>query len=206
MEFRQLDITVIGAQGLKSVNMFSKMNLYTVVSLSGDQWTRRVTPVAKKAGKNPTWNHLISFSLPAESAVPQASLVFQIMCDRILGDRLVGQVSVPLHELLVHAPEGNSGTEHVVEYMVRTISLKTKGSLKISYKFGGEVTQAVDANVHNKADEPVMAVEDEFTNEDGDHLKEETPIEDENEFHASGAEEMEETKVEEEIQAFEDTP
>ncbi|KAK2976000.1 hypothetical protein RJ640_024761 [Escallonia rubra] len=156
MEFRPLDITVIGAQGLKRVNMFSKMNLYTLVTVSGDQRTRRVTPVAKKAGKNPTWNHRISFSLP-EYAVSQASLVFQIMCERILGDRIVGQVSVPIHELLANAPEGNSGAERVVEYMVRTISLKTKGTLEFSYKVGDKFTQAVDANVHKRANEPVMA-------------------------------------------------
>ncbi|KAK2975837.1 hypothetical protein RJ640_022854, partial [Escallonia rubra] len=45
-------------------------------------------------------------------------------------------------------------------------------------------------------------VEDEFTNEDGEHLEEETLFPDENEFHASKAKEIEETKAEQEFKAF----
>ncbi|KAK2994828.1 hypothetical protein RJ640_018810 [Escallonia rubra] len=44
--------------------------------------------------------------------------------------------------------------------------------------------------------------EDEFTNEDCEHLKEETLMQDENEFHISEAKETEETKAEQEFKAF----
>ncbi|KAK2988828.1 hypothetical protein RJ640_022539 [Escallonia rubra] len=44
---------------------------------------------------------------------------------------------------------------------------------------------------------------EEFTNKDDEHLEEETLLEDENEFHASKAEEAEEIKDEEEFKAFE---
>ncbi|KAK2993985.1 hypothetical protein RJ640_001413 [Escallonia rubra] len=44
--------------------------------------------------------------------------------------------------------------------------------------------------------------EDEFTNEDGEHLEEETLMQDKNEFHASEAKEIEETKAEQEFKAF----
>ncbi|KAK2967541.1 hypothetical protein RJ640_030412 [Escallonia rubra] len=45
--------------------------------------------------------------------------------------------------------------------------------------------------------------EDEFTNEDGEHLEEETLIQDENEFHASKSKETKETNDEAEFKAFE---
>ncbi|KAK2993308.1 hypothetical protein RJ640_006796 [Escallonia rubra] len=45
--------------------------------------------------------------------------------------------------------------------------------------------------------------EDEFTNEDGEHLEEETLMRDENEFHASKANETEETSDEQKFKAFE---
>ncbi|KAK2971698.1 hypothetical protein RJ640_007736 [Escallonia rubra] len=45
--------------------------------------------------------------------------------------------------------------------------------------------------------------EDEFTNKDGDYLKEETLMQDENEFHASEAEETEDISVKEKFKAFE---
>ncbi|KAK2974043.1 hypothetical protein RJ640_006235 [Escallonia rubra] len=44
--------------------------------------------------------------------------------------------------------------------------------------------------------------EDEFTNEDGEHLEEETLMQDENEFPTSEAKEIEETKAEQEFKAF----
>ncbi|KAK2977530.1 hypothetical protein RJ640_025711 [Escallonia rubra] len=44
--------------------------------------------------------------------------------------------------------------------------------------------------------------EDEFTNEDGEHLEEETLMHDENEFPTSEAKEIEETKAEQEFKAF----
>ncbi|KAK2992200.1 LOW QUALITY PROTEIN: hypothetical protein RJ640_005687 [Escallonia rubra] len=44
--------------------------------------------------------------------------------------------------------------------------------------------------------------EDEFTNEDGEHLEEETLMQDENKFPTSEAKEIEETKAEQEFKAF----
>ena len=170
MEYRNLEITVCSAKDLKDVNMFSKMDVYVVVMIAEDPRTKQKTPVDRDGGKSPKWNHKMKFVVH-EAAAKQnrLTLVFQIKSDRALGDRDIGEISVPVKELLDSDGDGEVDqpmkTERIASYSVRTPSGKTKGTLDFSYKIGEKVdAPAVSeyggaSNYSEKkyGDEPVMA-------------------------------------------------
>ncbi|GLT63986.1 hypothetical protein SLA2020_365070 [Shorea laevis] len=80
----------------------------------------------------------------------QLTLLFTLRCDRSLGDKDVGEVYVPLKELLNSAGDGKS--MQFVSYQVRTASGKPKGELNFSYKFSEKLAYAAPSKA-----EPVTA-------------------------------------------------
>ncbi|KAI3751821.1 hypothetical protein L2E82_22912 [Cichorium intybus] len=142
-----LDITVISASGLKNVNLFMKMGVYVVVSLiSGNSVTKQQTHVSK-GNKNPMWSHRIKF-LIEESATQNSTLIFILRSRRVLGDRIIGEVSIPVRELLECVP-GSETKEQVVEYQVRSIRGKARGSLTFSHKFKEKIPPRNNNNIQN---------------------------------------------------------
>lgn len=169
MECRPLDITLISATDLKDVNLFSKMDVYAVVSISGGDShskSKQRTPTDKDCGSNPRWNFHMKFTIPDSAAQQnQLNLKIKIMSDRNLGDREIGEVYVPIKELLDAFKENEKSEKHV-SYSVRTPGGKTKGTLNFSYKFGEKFTAQVPAPAapqfapfaaQKKMGEPVMA-------------------------------------------------
>lgn len=151
MEYRTLDITLISAKGLNNVNLFSKMDVYAVVSIAGgDPRGNQKSPVDKDGGTNPTWNFPMKFTVD-ETAAQQnrLTLVVKLRSERDLGDKDIGEVHVPIKELL-----GEHKSEQFLRYQVRKPSGKPKGELNLSYKFGEKITEAP---VKAKSDEPVTA-------------------------------------------------
>ncbi|KAJ1395202.1 C2 domain [Sesbania bispinosa] len=138
MDYRTLELNLSSAKDLKNVNLFTKMNVYAVVSISGDpnhHHNKTKTPVDRNAGKNPTWNFPIKLTIN-ESLARQNRLTLEIKlrCERSLStDKDIGTVHVPLKELLDQTGDGKS-FQHV-SYQVRKPSGKPKGALNFSYKF-----------------------------------------------------------------------
>ncbi|XP_047338390.1 protein SRC2 homolog [Impatiens glandulifera] len=141
MEYRKLDITVISADGLKDVGLLSKMDVYVTVFLSDDPRSKCRTPVDKDGGKSPKWNHKLNLYVYEHSLSHNPSLIFNIRADRIISDKDIGEVVVPIKELLESSTSDSS--ERVVEYAVHTSKGKPKGTLKFAYKFGEKSTQSV---------------------------------------------------------------
>ena len=60
MECRPLDITLNLAKDLRDFNLFSKMDLYAVVSIHDDYFNNNAnqqrTHINKDCGPNPKWN------------------------------------------------------------------------------------------------------------------------------------------------------
>ncbi|KAF5181812.1 Src2 [Thalictrum thalictroides] len=153
MEYRPLEINVISAKDLKDVNLFSKMDVYAVVSISGDLRSRQKTPVDHNSGKNPTWNYSIKFTIDENMAKQnRLILVFQLKSERSLGDKLIGEVHVPIKELLDNLGDGKA--PQFVSYQVRKPDGKSKGVLNFSYKFGDKIVSEMPKY---KGDEPVTA-------------------------------------------------
>ncbi|XP_059629562.1 protein SRC2-like [Cornus florida] len=150
MAYHTLDITIISAEGLDDVNLVTKMDVYVVASISG---VRKLTRADKHGGTKPKWNHHMNYFV-AESALqkPDLCLTFTLRSDRVLGDKDIGYVYVPLPDLLA----GNTTSERVVEYPVQKPPEEPKGTLKFSYKYDGKFTPPHTA-APAKAHEPVTA-------------------------------------------------
>lgn len=145
MNLYPLDITVISASGLKNVNVFMKMGVYVVVSLiSTNSIVKQKTHVSN-GNKNPRWNRRISFVVQ-ESAIQSSTLLFILHSKRVLGDRIIGEVLIPVHELLENGPGCGTG-EHVVEYQVCSIRGKSRGTLAFSHKFKEKINN-IDNNIN----------------------------------------------------------
>ncbi|KHN26566.1 hypothetical protein glysoja_019805 [Glycine soja] len=157
MEYRTLELNIISAKDIKNVNLFSKMDVYAAVSLSGDPLHPQgaTTHVHKDAGSNPTWNYPVKFSVNESLAKEnRLSLEIKLVSDRTLGDTVIGTVHVPLRELMDNP--GDDGSFRQVSYQVMKQSGKSKGSLNFSYKVGEHVP-APAPKAPKTGQEPVMA-------------------------------------------------
>lgn len=157
MEFRTLDITVMSAKDLNKVTLISKMDVYVIVRIAGGSdkdSQKKKTPVAQDGDTCPSWKFPMKFIVD-EAAARQnrLSLVFTLRCERALGDKDIGEVYVPIKELL-DSPTGADGKQPFVSYQVRKPSGKPKGQLTFSYKFAEKVAGPA-APV--KSEEPVTA-------------------------------------------------
>ena len=142
MNIQGLEVVIKSARGLKDVNLFSKMGVYTVVSIHSDNnnynSSKKKTPIDKHGGTNPEWNFPMRFTFDVAMAM-QITLVVKLKARRwIFRNKDIGEVRVPMMELL-ESFVGAKGEKHV-SYMVMTPSMKLKGELDFSYKFG-EVKQ-----------------------------------------------------------------
>lgn len=144
MGHRTLEITIQYAEDLSKVNFISKMDVYVVVSISGggDEHSNQKTKTTVSHGDdaNPTWSFPMKFTVE-EAALLQNRLIldFKIKCERALGDRLIGEVHVPVKELLDSPPKGRAAAAFV-SYQVKKPSGKPKGKLTFSYQFRRKTT------------------------------------------------------------------
>ncbi|KAG0501098.1 hypothetical protein HPP92_001170 [Vanilla planifolia] len=134
MAYRALDLTLMSAKDLKSVNLFTPMRVYAIVSLSSDgpRSRQRIAP-DRDGGCNPNWNTTLQFTVPAGDS---GSLILRIIlrAERFLGDRDVGFVHIPLLGLVAAtAPQ-------FLSYQVRRpLSGKPKGVLNLAYKLSDPI-------------------------------------------------------------------
>uniref|UniRef100_A0A7N0T204 C2 domain-containing protein n=1 Tax=Kalanchoe fedtschenkoi TaxID=63787 RepID=A0A7N0T204_KALFE len=145
MTQRILEINVAHAQDLKDVNLFTKMDVYVVVSIvGGDNKSRQKTNVDRDSGTHPTWNFPMKFPIDELSALQgRLTLVFKLKCEGSLTDADIGEVHVPLKDLLTSSSasrEAESGK--YVHYQVTKPSGKGQGMLTFSYKFGNKICGA----------------------------------------------------------------
>lgn len=145
MGSRSLDLKLLSAKHLKDVNFISKMDVYVIVSLTGDIKKQKVkSPADLTGGCNPTWNFPIRFTVDDSLARQnRISLVLTLKSQRALGDKEIGEVIVPIKELLDSPGDGKS--PQFVSYQVRTPSGKSKGELHFSYQFGDLIPIPVSA-------------------------------------------------------------
>ncbi|KAG8372954.1 hypothetical protein BUALT_Bualt12G0120800 [Buddleja alternifolia] len=141
MKNRTLEITLQYATDLNNVNLITKMDVYAVVSISGgDDNSKQKTksPVDHDGDCNPTWNFPMRFAVE-EAALQQNRLTldFKLICERALGDKDIGEVNVPITDLLESPANGAAADwKRFVSYQVRKPSGKPKGQITFSYKFG----------------------------------------------------------------------
>ncbi|KVH89871.1 protein SRC2-like [Cynara cardunculus var. scolymus] len=152
MDYRTLDLTIVSAKGLKKASLIGKMDVYAVASIFGTAGNvqKYKTPVDKDGGSDPTWNIPMKFTVDEAAGLQnRLTLVIEIKAVGMFGDKDVGEVHVPIKELL-EGVKAEGREMKFVSYQVRRPSGKPKGDLSFSYKFG--------ENFSGKAaEEPVTA-------------------------------------------------
>ncbi|WVZ98267.1 hypothetical protein U9M48_043731 [Paspalum notatum var. saurae] len=127
MACRTLELTLVSARDLRGVNLVSKMEVYARV------------PTDRGGGRDPTWNATVPITVPASGAGSGAVRV--LLCtERALGrDRDVGEVLLPLSDVLAGAGDGPTAAATACFPVRRVGSSKPQGVLNLSYKLGGVV-------------------------------------------------------------------
>ncbi|KAL0854764.1 hypothetical protein Bca101_059916 [Brassica carinata] len=126
------------------VNTFSAMDVYATVLILVDKTVQHGinTPVAFSAYTNPTWNHQ-AMVFPIDVQLAQQGrlllLVKLISLRSSLGDKEIGRVKVPMHELLGLNPPSplTNGDANVMKLVTHEVSgtYGAKGYLSFSYRF-----------------------------------------------------------------------
>ncbi|XP_039124453.1 protein SRC2-like [Dioscorea cayenensis subsp. rotundata] len=133
---RTLKLKSISCKGLKFFNLFQKPSICATVSLANPRdrkpIQRHETPVDRDGGENPEWDLPIRFTLE-----PDRQLDLILRFDLIhkggllLGDRIVGEVTVLVADL---EAEAIPGVVRHVSYQVKSPEGKPNGVLTLAYK------------------------------------------------------------------------
>ncbi|KAJ3669661.1 hypothetical protein LUZ60_011611 [Juncus effusus] len=130
MANNSLEVTMISAKDLKKVHLLSKMSVYAIATISGgDPADIRRTAPDRRGGRSPTWGTTVRFVIL--STDPRLALSITLRSARFFRDTEVGEVIVPIKDLL---EAGADGEEKFVSYQVRRPSGKPKGVLNLSCK------------------------------------------------------------------------
>jgi hypothetical protein len=144
MAHRELELTLLSARDLKSVNLFTRMDVCAVASISGDPMTRQSTPTDTSGGRNPSWNATFRFNVPPSAAAAASSsdggggwIHVLLRSERAFGDRDIGEVVVPLAELLTGVDGTGPQPPRLASYQVHTVLRgEPRGVLNASYRLG----------------------------------------------------------------------
>jgi hypothetical protein len=158
MAYRTLELTLISAKDLKDVNLLGKMDVYAEVSISGDPRSRQRTKIHVDSGPNPTWNQTLRFTVPAEPGAPGTIHVVMRAEKKALGDKDLGEVNVPLKEILENVRDDGPTQLQFVSYQVRTPnSGRAKGVINLSYKLSERLGTQAPAGASAKTGYPAGA-------------------------------------------------
>lgn len=148
-------MTLVSARELKNVNLITRMDVYAVVTISGDPLTRQCTAPDPSGGRNPRWDATLRFAVPPTAEAAAGSCLHVLLrAERVLGDRDVGEVVVPLADILAGAPAAGPQQPQAASYQVRKVHRwEPRGVLHVSYRLGPVV-----APVENKPPPPPAAV------------------------------------------------
>ncbi|CAN6328505.1 unnamed protein product [Urochloa humidicola] len=165
MACRTLELTLVSARDLRSVNLVSKMEVYAVAYLAGDPRAAQRVPTDRSGGRNPTWNHTVLITVPASAAAGAGCGGVRVLlrAERALGgDRDVGEVLLPLLDVLAGAGEGPTTEPTAACFPVRRVgssSRRAQGVLNVSYSLGGVVCPDIVARAQAEQ-APPQAVAD----------------------------------------------
>ncbi|TVU37288.1 hypothetical protein EJB05_10594, partial [Eragrostis curvula] len=139
MAYRVLEVTLQSAKDLKRVNLISRMEVYAVVTISGDPLTRQCTQPDPYGGRHPSWNATFRFNVPPTAAAANGCLHVLLRTERALGDRDVGEVILPLADVLAGTTERDPRPrpQQCASYTVRKVHrFEPRGTLNVSYRLG----------------------------------------------------------------------
>uniref|UniRef100_A0A8I6WGY4 C2 domain-containing protein n=1 Tax=Hordeum vulgare subsp. vulgare TaxID=112509 RepID=A0A8I6WGY4_HORVV len=142
MAHRVLELTLVSGHSLMDVNVFNRMEVYTITSVLGDPRTRQRTRTDRDGARHPTWDDTFLFAVPrtaAKASAAGAYLHLLLRTERLFGfdDRDVGEVFIPLADLLACACVGAGPAPRCATYPVRKVHCSEhRGMLTVAYRFG----------------------------------------------------------------------
>ncbi|KAL6884506.1 hypothetical protein ACP4OV_010442 [Aristida adscensionis] len=159
MAYRVLELTLVSAVDLKKVTRLSRMRVYAVASISGGdpRIPTHCTNADRTGGCSPTWNVVFHYPIPAAADTRGLALHVLLRAERaVFGDRDVGEVFVPLDELLAGTDVGETRS---VSYQVRRPHTgRAQGVIYFCYKFA-DVPAAGIKQGHQHANKEVRDTE-----------------------------------------------
>ncbi|KAL6619369.1 hypothetical protein ACP70R_034508 [Stipagrostis hirtigluma subsp. patula] len=159
MACRTLELTLVSARDLRSPNLVSKMGVYAVAYLAADPRSWQRIAADRAGGRDPTWNATVLLTVPASPGAGCGVVRVLLRTERALGaDRDVGEVLLPLQDLLAGAGDGPTESTAAC-FPVRRVgsSKSTQGVLNLSYKLGGVVRPDPAAAVQSQTTSPAKA-------------------------------------------------
>ncbi|KFK23455.1 hypothetical protein AALP_AAs48803U000200 [Arabis alpina] len=147
LENPTLELKIVSASEINHIDATDKIDVYAVVSITGDTTQPKQaakTPIDYDGGSNPTWNHTAKFSINEREANESLLTVKVKLFSYWLegeGDLYLGEVNVPVQELLVSNPIPPFVNGNVNKMKSMTCPIKvmdggsTKATLSLSYRF-----------------------------------------------------------------------
>ncbi|CAD6334001.1 unnamed protein product [Miscanthus lutarioriparius] len=109
-----LELTLVSMRDLRAINLVSKMEVYAVAYLAGDPRSRQRIPTDRAGSHDPTWNATVVLTVPASGTGSGAIPVLLRTEHTLGGDRDVGEVLLPLLDVL--AGTEDTPTDATVAY------------------------------------------------------------------------------------------
>ncbi|KAK1436008.1 hypothetical protein QVD17_01783 [Tagetes erecta] len=147
MEYRTFNLTIVSATDLKKPRFTTKSDIYAVAFISGTigKPQKQRTNVHKNSDSDPTWNFPMKFLIDEAAGVQnRLTLVIKIKAVGFFGGRNMGEVHVPVKELLDGLNSDKKMMQRV-SYQVRRSSGKLQGVLNLCYEFGEKIIEPVTA-------------------------------------------------------------
>lgn len=132
--YRVLELNLISANDLKKVTLLSRMRVYAVASIFGGDPRLPVhsTSADRHGGCCPAWNSVFHFPIPSGADTRGLVLRVLLRTERVLGARDVGEVFVPVDDLMAGADRASRPATYQVR---RPRSGRPHGMLYLCYKF-----------------------------------------------------------------------
>ncbi|XP_019087415.1 PREDICTED: protein SRC2-like [Camelina sativa] len=165
-----LELKINSANSLLNVNFITKMDVYAKINIRDENTQKKQkakTIVDRSGGSNPIWNQALKFSVNERLVRDgRLTLVMRLISRRILGNKEIGRVGIPLLELLnsISPPISSGSNNQEMKLMnreVRTLSGKQAGFLNFQYKFKSDSPVMVNQNSEDEtpADPPSPQME-----------------------------------------------
>lgn len=143
MEASSLELQILSCKELKQFNFFQKLAPYVVLYIDSDRGVDRKqrqeqrTQADKEGDENPEWNQDMRFDLGWVSPHDCDHLFFhfEFRHDGLFSDKLIGEVRVPLKDLILQP-----GPSRFLNYEVRNSEGKPNGIFNFAYRLKGTNT------------------------------------------------------------------
>ncbi|XP_047961833.1 protein SRC2 homolog [Salvia hispanica] len=111
------------------------MKVYAEVSLNGEPNTSMRTTVDTAGERNPRWDFPLNYTInKASLRNPGLEVVVKLYCQRILGDKFIGEVKIPVKGLFDSGPKAKNELSF-------NVAGAGDGRLNILYSFGKTFTE-----------------------------------------------------------------